>query len=132
MDDHIRVDLVLPDLCLKLYKASGWDGTYDCWEQSDGIPAGKPYLVQPVLIQQFGLWSTQEVKKRYPAYSVGYMLSKLPRRIDVHFDMMDGETRVYAYYGQEEELKPVVGETPAEALCKLCLQLYELKVLTRK
>lgn len=54
-----------------------------------------------------------------PAYTLAFILDKLPKRIDVHFDMMEGETRLSAYWGQDDYMSPIIATTPTNAAALL-------------
>lgn len=116
-------------LCKELYELSGWGDTFNYWEWSDSIPTGEPYLTQPELMKRYGLWSTQEVKSRCAAYDCGYLLRKLPKRIDVHLDLTDDKTRLSAFWGQDEYMSPIIAYTHEDALCKLAIELFKWGVL---
>jgi len=119
--------------CKKLYELSGWHDTFNFWEQTDEIPLGKPYLVQPKLMERYGLWGTQEVKISTPAYEAGYLLRKVRKGSVSVISLKDtysakqiwGATSVVA-----EAWFYATADTPEDALCLLAIKLFEEGTLT--
>jgi hypothetical protein len=66
------------ELCKEVYKRfPEWNDTLAVYEQTAGIPEGKPYIAYPELERKWGLWGTQELKKHTPLYTSNYLLEKL-------------------------------------------------------
>lgn len=127
------------ELSKELYELSGWKDTFNSWEYSDGIPAGEPYLTQPELMRRYGLWSTQEVKKQYPAYDLGYLLRKLPEGATVS-KFKGGQNFTLPYgcrinFGGNRSNRDLfvklnkLANTPEDAACLLAIELFKQGVL---
>lgn len=144
------------DLSRELYELSGWRDTFSVYEQTDGIPMGKPYIAYPELEKRYGLWGTQELKKRTPAYDLGYLLCRLPYLenwdegvgilgIDLsppvrkaHFDdsahddwIAHASTRGIDEGGRYHGHTQGRGDTPEDAVAKLAIELFKRGVLKR-
>lgn len=130
------------ELCKELYELSGWGETLAYYEQSDGIPPGEPYIVYPELIKQYGLWGTQEVKVRTPAYDAGYLLRKLPRVIEemdslkfLSVEPSPISSREWeAGYSDENYDKPefvCYSETVEDCLASLAIELFKENIIKR-
>lgn len=116
------------ELCRELYELSEWIETFNYWEYTDGIPEGVPYLSQPELERRYGLWSTQELKKRFPAYDCGYLLRKLPD-INLLRDVKRSEWMATAPF--RSKVLNEWADTPEDTLCKLAIALFKEGVLVK-
>lgn len=126
-------DVASLGLCKELYEVSGWTGTFNFWEQSDGVPSGEPYLIQPELMRRYGLWGTQEVKKRWPAYDLGYLLRKLPERDkDIRNTVMLGRATGNQGWSCIYRDFAGLGDTPEDAAAKLAIELFKQKILQKE
>lgn len=112
------------ELCQSLFSCSGWDKTFNYWEYADGIPAGDAYLVQPDLIRRYGLWSTQEVKRRCPAYDVDFIWNHLPDGYTVLTRFNDGWLASWAPRADDPDYAVEAGSL-ADAACKLAITLFD-------
>lgn len=130
------------DLCKQVYEATEWDGADAVYEQVVGIPEGEPYIVYPKIIKQYGLWGTQELKKRTPLYTSDYLLGKLPAvvqdpsdKIFRHIQMwVNGDGSAHAGYVEPyaHDDKVAYAQQSNEmrtALLKLALGLHKEGVL---
>jgi hypothetical protein len=108
----------------RLYElAPEWNDTFNFWEQTDGVPEGEPYLVQPELMRMYGLWGTQELKKRTPAFDLDWLLDKLPSRTSI-LKVAD-YPEWYASRDKYEES----ANTASDAACLLLIKLIEQGVV---
>lgn len=116
------------ELCKALYELSGWKETFNCWEYSDGIPAGEPYLMQPELVRRYGLWGTQDLKKQYPAYDLGYLLRKLPIGTEL---AIEDDAFYFSYY-KDGTLYGPTSKSPEDAAATLAIELFKQGILTKE
>lgn len=140
------------ELSRELYELSGWDGTLAVYEQTAGIPIGEPYIAYPELEKRWGLWGTQEFKVQTPAYDAGYLLRKLPDRIqDSHgtwFALMGFPNGVNPWFAYKSTLqgedsrwpndkgipfykRVFSADTPEDALTSLAIELFKSNVLVK-
>lgn len=120
------------ELCRELCELSGWyDQTW--WWNYDFAPNGKSYewRAEPSMLR----FESQPVHTSIPAYSLGYLLRKLPQTIAPHITVwplsieynFDG--RWMAKYAGE---LCVWADTPENAACKLAIELIKQGVLPKK
>ena len=127
------------ELCKEVYRRTEWRDTLAVYEQTDSIPLGEPYIAYPELERRYGLWGTQELKKRTPLYTSDYLLGKLPNKLihdcdeyadaTFYFVLNQGEEGWYTCYalnGGTKELRWLTkADTPLKALLKLTIALSE-------
>lgn len=108
------------ETCKELYELSGWRDTFNWWEYTAGMPAGEPHLIQPELMRRYGLWGTQEVTERYPAYDLGYMRKKIYDGTPTGYtDIIETDFMVALFQGEEET-------------AKLAIELFKQGILTKE
>lgn len=134
------MDNELFELCKEVYRRlPEWNDTFAVFEQTAGIPEGKPYIAHPELERRYGLWSTQELKKHTPLYTSDYLLEKLPKKIDKYWwfnlcpELSIGSlgTLWIAEYCNDtiKSSKHVISsDTPLKALLKLTIALDDAGV----
>ncbi len=94
-------------LCRKLYELSGWEPEPPFWKLPDAT-----------------------FKSRVPAYSLGYLLRKLPRRYkDMPLAMYAGTKGWEFSYGTADPHLIVNDYTPEDAACKLAIKLFKQRLL---
>lgn len=72
----IEVDIASVELCKELFEVSGWDGTFFNYSRSSHYKDAEPD--HPFVVGYRGSIETREVKERYPAYDMGYLMRKFP------------------------------------------------------
>lgn len=117
-------------LSRKLYELSGWKNTFSWWDYAD---TDRSYLSYPDLEKKYGLWGTQDIRERIPAYDAGYLLKKLPWSITVE-NTLDGDNwEVFYASGEDKGFGSkgitVTGETLEEALVLMALRLLAEKAI---
>jgi len=132
------------ELCKEVYKRfPEWNDTLAVYEQTAGIPEGKPYIAYPELERKWGLWGTQELKKHTPLYTSDYLLEKLqPFKTEAkgnRGDMMPVNAFVFVRGESKNEFRAgyrynlngakysdgIYADTPLKALLKLTIALSE-------
>lgn len=132
-------DVASLELCKELYELSGWGKKLGETDFYTVNARGK----QAAFVRQgqvIGELSLAEWKKSIPAYTLGYLLRKLPLNIEGAFKELnhygtdngywviqychhDLRTNVFTYsYGEH-------GDTPEDAACKLAIELFKQGVL---
>lgn len=110
--------------CRKLFEVSGWDdGSLDDWREEPTAIEGTPKIA--------------------PKYDLGYLLRKLPLRVEIKdytsgilvmHRWSDGSC-VMEYIGGHKPGQQIFGpwasaDTPEDAAAKLAIELFEQKILT--
>lgn len=124
-------------LCKELYKLSGWEmengdtyyKKYSLTKWATPIPRGVHTL-------------SGELEWECPAYSLGYLLRKLPGHIaitstnwdNIHTEKPEGQELDYqAVACYQSNIKRLLvqqtADTPEDAACKLAIELWKAKVL---
>lgn len=112
------------DLCKELYELSKWADTYMMWgnddESNDRVLKNDLYMGVDYLA---------------PAYDLGYLLRKLPYKLDNNkfLQVSMGSVSAVARYGAVGQAKLSLikrADTPENALCKLAIELFKQGVLT--
>lgn len=112
------------ELSKKLHELSGWE---DCtWVHP---PPEGDHTINGLT------WRKKDGST--PAYDCGYLLRKLPRRIQKGLDIdpslelvIDGDKYWFASYSWiDEDAYAEIGDNPEDALCKLAIELFEEGVL---
>lgn len=99
-------------LCKELYELSGW-GTDRTWRK---LTLGKAFVRNGSIEDEYDI---------SPAYSLGYLLRKLPNGVNI---MYNSERSAASYEVPIGELL-LYGNTPENAACKLSIELFKLGVL---
>lgn len=121
------------ELCKELYELSGWDDTGFYWFK---IPQEDDFKLD---------WDTPYVKSTigstaYPAYDLGFLLSKLPDEIEdddgweFYLCLMKYTTTYsigYSFDDMESPIGLAFGFTPENAACTLAIKLFEKGILTK-
>lgn len=116
------------ELSKQLFEVSGWG-----YNETDKVWChGK--------LKNKGMVDTREVHEHFPAYSLSFLIRKLPAAIDNHNLILctDGTgvlEEIYwcAYYDAEPvQFKSYANDAPETALCNLALALFEAGILTRE
>lgn len=116
------------ELCKELYELSGWEPEY--WKRN--VVGVHDYL-----------YAKMKVENSDPAYDLGYLLRKLPKRFankDGHYlagysylslrripTTLTVEQSWKAMFGKKYE---ATADTPEDAACKLAIELIKQKVIT--
>lgn len=98
------------ELCKELYELSGWENTAYAYHRHAGE-----------------LLRNANNKGDTPAYTLGYMLRKLPTRCYVGFDIGEGVVQASFFDGDEQQF--FEADTPEDAACKLAIELIKQGVL---
>lgn len=127
LDGGTRVmdDVADLELCKELYELTGWDGTFWNYSRSSGSDF-------PFKLGHKGSVETREVKERYPAYSLGYLIRKLPdtTNIGVSGDLYTAYSNpVGLPTGDKWHDFVEVAKTPEDAACMLAIELFKAGVL---
>lgn len=102
-------------LSQELFEVSGWsDTTYEYW----GVQ--KRLEVRTIL-------NTDSAAT--PAYDSGYLLAKLPNMM---FEWWNQDSIHLIYHTASGENVSIDADTPANALAKLCLELFKSGILTKE
>jgi hypothetical protein len=116
------------ELCKELYELSGWDGTEAKYvNAAHNDPQEYTQLVGD--IDGGGYYRV------IPAYDLGYLLRKLPSRIehdypnDLEITKEDDEKYWAAYSHVDDDIISESGDTPEDAACKLAIELFKQGVL---
>lgn len=114
-------------LCQELKALSGWTDTYFQWRTH---PSGEAYVVGHVP-------DADPLKEETPAYDLGYLVRRLPRKLDGEQFMCEiaieaavfgeGWCAGYLYH----TTPTLEAETPEDAATKLAIELFKQGVLTR-
>ncbi|MDI9934734.1 hypothetical protein QM806_04595 [Rhodococcus sp. IEGM 1351] len=75
-----------------------------------------------------------ENQLQFPAYSVGYLLQKLPHSVEVRNHFMNEDFGVIQIGGWANEMRSrlnVTADTPEDAACKLAIELFKQGDLKR-
>lgn len=116
------------ELCRELYALSGlgWDKAAD---KPDVLGVQQWYSDEHTLEFMVN-WREERFKPWVPAYSLGYLLRKLPQTAVV--SMQDGNGNVNGYYAdsyklldRKQEPKRFEADTPEDAACKLLIKLIQ-------
>lgn len=114
------------ELCEKLFKLSRWDNTYFWWNRDEQRVPGKQMVVQ----------SGKIFPSDFPAYDAGYLLRKLPYKVDLR-QLRNGwsasfSNNSYRRFGDERRDAYGKADIPEDALCELSIQLFEQEILTKE
>jgi hypothetical protein len=125
------------DLCKELYELSGWGDTDQIWVKRirSSYRNGAPFYQWTVSRENRSYRMRQA--DRHPAYSLGYLLRKLPGYVgDEFLDMCwygDGWECAYQRSRRglwNAEIGSHHAKTPEDAACKLAIELFKQGVLT--
>lgn len=106
------------ELCRELEKVSGWVDTYQSWQG----PAGN----------EMPLPRTHMTDNHVSAYSLGYLLRKLPSWCRVYHDATDGTWFAVKFDNVNTQYQSTrTADTPENAAVKLCLELFKQGILTK-
>lgn len=109
-------------LCSELYKISGWAGTHQVWYFSEDYDCVDDSEDIVTCRQTMG-----DRKTICPAYSLGYLLRKLP---DCKVLNVSTGTKTPIYGAIHNDSDTVVqDETPENATCSLAIQLIKSGII---
>jgi hypothetical protein len=117
------------ELCKELYELSGWEDTFWNYSRSSGSDF-------PFRLGHKGSIETREVKERYPAYDLGYLLRRLPAK---RHRSTSRQSRYESLRLWKQVDDWVVGysgigycsaESPEDAACELAIGLFKNGILT--
>lgn len=104
------------ELCKELYKLSGWKDTEAVYIDMSSIH----YAVYKKDVE-----GTEKVKESLPpAYSLGYLLRKLPPAIN-----MRKEANKYWFRHATATPRWIAADTPEDCAAKLAIELWKQRVL---
>lgn len=116
------------ELCKKLYELSGWDDPETLGAIKSSETTGVVSTLPPGKNFYYG--------NRIPAYSLGYLLRKLPQSLSADADHITGDWMLKLdhpshgwnayYYG---DLQGGVADTPEDAACKLLVELIKTGII---
>jgi hypothetical protein len=115
-------------LCKELYELSGWIETPFAYD----ISYADNWLRH---IEDFPKNSRErQGVSMIPAYDLGYLLRKLPMSVEIrnhHLDKLKGVVRG-GWAGDMMTRQHLMADTPEDALCKLCIELFKQGILTKE
>lgn len=123
--------------CKELYELSGWDDTKDTYKRLAGLHdlKWKDWFFADY---NNGKWDDVG-EQSVPAYSLGYLLRKLPighpennvfAELSVHRYLKDKWSAIWQTEDMETEVMQIA-DTPEDALCKLAIELFKQGVLKK-
>jgi len=127
-------DVASLELCKELYELSGWAHTDSekMWRHHLPINMSEVKYRGEVENDNFRFRRSPEAlrfreeNKFYPAYSLGYLLRKLPAPCQVGSLYTTGYE---AYYCLKKPFVRTTGDTPEDATAKLCIELFKQGIL---
>lgn len=116
------------ELCKELYELSEWD---------EQFPVLLHYLDNEVWHKKLYQSDARDELTYCPAYTLGYLLRKLPNETNVRKRKLDSQFE--AWYGKYDKTPDVDGDpiefkadTPENALTKLTIELFKQNILTKE
>ncbi len=116
-------------LCEELYKLSGWDDTHAYYDNGDDDltfngAQGYEGQVEEFYNHPDNSWGD------IPAYELGYLLRKLPRKVDDRPTLWsttdDGKWQIEYYLNKQLTTQ---ADTPEDAAAKLCIKLIKQNII---
>ncbi len=112
---------VSKDLCINIYGLSNFE-----WSVFDRIPDGDGGMY-------FHHYEGEELPQTVPAYTLGFLLRKIPSDVNSGVEW-DAQLEIWsAYYDEENDMGRIVktarAEKPEDAVAKLCVDLLMLGVI---
>lgn len=116
------------ELCKELYELSGW------WESTENwyVPNNDAYKARHESVR-----GPENFEWQYPAYDLGYLLRKLPRRrpddvfSGVQLMTVDDETWACRIAAPKHDFVWGVAGTPEDAAAKLAIELFKKGILNK-
>lgn len=133
------------DLCRELHKLSGWVVHQYTYRITDGRGHEWVDIADRGWCDNWTPRNRDEKIDYAPAYDLGFLIRKLPKRFNIAPDTIgeeiypltinaDGDNCWIAAYGFDDLYKDLGfdGDTPENALCQLAITLFEKGILVKE
>lgn len=128
---NMNIDVAVLSICKELSEISGWGDTYWNYSRSSHYKDTEPE--HPFVLGHRGSVETQELKERYPAYDLGYLLRKLPERTEnIRDTVLLGratDNKVWSIVYQD---LCCIADTPENAAAELAIKLFKQGILKKE
>lgn len=120
------------ELCQELHELSGWSGgEYTWYETLKGVIESGIEAIESE-------WGSGTPKFICPAYDLGYLLRKLPRRLNDDYRLTIQTVVFPQWCASYDELEGIgcahesYGDSPEDAAAKLCIELFKQGILGKE